>query len=265
MQRVGLVRSSVLVDVVNYVGLPLMLAYGYSMYLHPWFAGRASWDYVQLVWDRWQTLNAGALAFLASLVAFNITRYNENQQRARDFVAAKAFLPAALSSLVEYFKSSAAIYTTLWNAPVGAPPIGFEPPKPPSDYREVFSACIRHADPAVGNYLSRILNRLQVHDARLRDAALQMRADAVRVTDKHTLIAYAMKLGELQALVSNLFAFARSERHFDEKPLTWEDFRGAYAITDLEADDFYIDETMNLVAFTQRWIQRTGGAPTGDA
>jgi len=242
-----------------------MLLYCYCMFLHPWLAGRASWDYVQLVWDRWQTLNAGALAFLASLVAFNIARYNETQQRTRDFVAAQAFLPAALSSLVEYFKSSAAIYSSLWHAPTGASPIAVELPKPPADYQEVFSACIRHADPAVGNYLSRILTRLQVHDARLRDAISQMKGDSERVADKHNLIVYAMKLGELQVLVSNLFEFARSERPFEQKTLTWEDFRGAYAMTELDADDFYIDENMNLVALTQRWIERTSGMPTGEA
>lgn len=160
MHRAGIFKSSILVDVVNYAGLPLLAIYCFSMFVFPWITGGCSWEHVQAVWDRWQSLNAGALAFIASLVAFNISRFNESRQRERDFVAAKAFLPSTLSGLMEYFTRCASIYETLW-ASEAAAPVAFTPPDLPAGYREVFSNCIRHADPTVGSYLSDILVRLQ--------------------------------------------------------------------------------------------------------
>lgn len=264
MHRAGIFRSSVLVDFVNYVGVPLLVVYAFSMFAFPWIDGHGSWTHVQAVWDRWQTLNAGALAFLASLVAFNISRYNENLQRERDFVSAKAFLPSALSSLMEYCSRCSMIYGTLWSAN-GHAPTPIERPHLPSDYREVFSNCIRHADPEVGSYLSNILVRLQVHDARLRDVIAQSQASTTQAVDRHTLLAYLYRLGELYALIGKLFGFARGEEAFAAKPLAWEDFRNAYGVLDLVTEDIYIDDKMNLQAFTKRAIAREAGDPGASA
>lgn len=60
-----------------------------------------SWDVkqVQSIWHHWQALNVGMLAFMSSLVTFYISKFNANNQRERNFVAARAFLPEALSEL----------------------------------------------------------------------------------------------------------------------------------------------------------------------
>jgi hypothetical protein len=253
LQRAEIFKSSVLVDAINYVGWPLLAIYGFSMFVYPWLEG--DWQHVQTVWDRWQTLNAGALAFVASAIAFNISRFNENQQRERDFVAAKAFLPSTLSRLMEYCADSAHILQALWE-PSASRSDKLACPDIPQDYRDVFSNCIRHANPSVGTYLSTILVRLQVHDARLRDAIAETARKHERVVDRHTLIAYLLRLGELKVLLSKLFGFARGEENFEIKPMTWEDFRSAYLGLDLEIDDFFIDENMNLQAFTTRWLKR---------
>lgn len=147
MHRAGIFRSSVLVDIVNYVGIPLLAIYLFSMFIYPWIDGGGSWTHVQAVWDGWQTLNAGALAFLASLIAFNIAKFNENVQREREFVAAKSFLPSTLSTLMEYCSQSARALQALWEAngqPQASP---LNQPNLPAGYQEVFSNCIRHADP----------------------------------------------------------------------------------------------------------------------
>ena len=225
------------------------------MFIFPWLAGKGSWEYVQAVWDRWQSLNTGALAFLASLIAFNISRFNENRQREREFVAAKAFLPSTLSGLMEYFSQCANLYGTLWQSN-GAASIPIQHPRLPADYREVFSNCVRHADAAVGSYLSNILVQLQVQEARLREVVANSIADPSHAVDRHTLIVYVFRLGELYALVGNLFGFARGEEPFEDRSLTWENFRNAYGILDLDVDEIFIDETMNLQAFTKRRLDR---------
>lgn len=214
---------------------------------------------MQAVWDRWQTLNAGALAFLASLVAFNVTRYNDNLQRERNFVSAKAFLPSTLSSLMEYFSRCAGIYASLWETD-GQASTPINHPNLPQDYKEVFSKCIQYADPDVGTYLSEILVQLQIHEARLRDVVVQSGAAPAHVVDQYTLLAYVYRLGELYALVGKLFAFARGEEKFEVKPLVWEDFRNAYGVLDLHIGDIHIDEKMNLRAFTERAIKRENGS-----
>lgn len=258
MHRAGIFKSSVLVDVVNYAGLPLLAIYVIAMYAYPWVAGNGSWGHVQAVWERWQSLNAGALAFLASLVALYISRFNENRQRERDFIAAKAFLPSTLSGLMEYCSRCARIYEAMWESEGQAvPPI--ERPDPPEDYREVFSNCTRYADPAVGSYLSNILVDLQVHETRLRNAIAETTKSHDHVVDRHTLIVYVFRLGELYALIGNMFGFARGEEVFQAKSLTWEDFRSAYGRLDIEIDELHINEGMNLQSFTKRRLERTEG------
>jgi hypothetical protein len=144
------------------------IVYFLCMIAAPWIMGGWRWSYVQDVWDRWQGVNVGILAFGASFIAFEVTRYNENRQRNREFLAARAFLPDALSELSRYFKASAAVHMAAWN---NAPQIAF--PSAPVQYKDVFANCIRHADAETGERLSEILSEtlmwLQVHAARLRN------------------------------------------------------------------------------------------------
>jgi hypothetical protein len=256
LRRIWIPKLVSSVDLLNYLGLPLLAIYVFSVFVFPWLASAGDWKHVQAVWDRWQTLNAGALAFLASLVAFNIARFSENEQRERDFRAAKAFLPSTLSSLMEYCSASARLLDTLWRTS-GERRAPLECVRLPDGYREVLSNCIRHSTPEVGEYLVRILVRLQVHDARLRDAVARAPGSDERVTDRHSLLAYVLRLGELYALLGGIFGFAREEEPFLPKNLAWDELRSAYRVLDLEIDDLYIDEKMNLEAFSIRWLERT--------
>lgn len=253
--RTWLPKRASSVDLLNYLGLPLLAIYGFSVFVFPWLKSGWDWGHVQQVWDRWQTLNAGALAFLASLVAFNIARFNEDEQRERDFRAAKAFLPSTLSSLMEYCAASARLIEVLWQTS-GERRMPLEYAGLPAGYREVLSNCIRHSTPEVGEYLVQILVRLQVHDARLRDAIAREPGCEERVIDRYSLLTYALRLGELYALLGALFGFAREEEPFAPRDLAWDQLQSAYRVLNLEIDDMYIDEKMNLEAFTKRWLDR---------
>ena len=156
---------------------------------------------------------------------------------------------------MEYCRRCARIYRALWDKNAVTPQ-PFEQPDLPIGYREVFSDCIRHADPAVGSYLSDILVLLQVHDARLRDAVAQTNEGFRRAVDEHSLIVYVFRLGEIYALMGNIFGFARGDEVFEEKKLTWENLQNAYSILNFEIDDIFIDERMNLQAFTKRRLER---------
>lgn len=255
IRRIGLLGAGNLATIVNIIGGISTVAYIIAMLLFPWVDGGWKWNYVQNVWDRWQSLNVGVLAFLSSLVAFNIAAYNANRQRERDFIASRAFLPSALSELIAYFKACARVFKTAW-ATDEQNLAGVTKPELPEAYSRVFSECIRHASPEVGDYLSRILVRLQIHDARLRDLLHRDEEIDVHVIGKYNLMTYLYRLGELQALVSLLFEFARGESDFKSRSLELEDFRNAYGNLNLWPEDFDIDDKMNLNAFTERQIAK---------
>ena len=67
---------------------------------------------------------------------------------------------------------------------------------------------------------------------------------------------YLFRLGELQALVGKLFAFARNLEDFDSRPLIFEEFSNAYRNLNIDSEDIHIDERMNLEEFTNRAITR---------
>jgi len=245
LRAVHALKRLTLEQVLAACGALLFGAYVYAMLIHPWIEGRMEWKHVQDVWDRWQALNVGMLAFASSVIAFSIAKYNANEQRAREFTASKAFLPSTLSSLISYYKASATFLST---AATAAPPK--VAPAPPEEYRSVFSECIRHARPEVGAALSRILVRMQVHDARLRDAA------ANGGLDMHTLIAYLYRLGEMQARANKLFDFSRNEADFDGTPINWDELKNAFLNLNIYPSQFYVDDKVNLEAFSRRALLR---------
>lgn len=255
MKYLGLLKPDRLVGALNWLGLPAAALYVICMFAFPCFNGRGDWGYVQDVWDRWQSLNVGMLAFISSITVFNISRFNANKQRERDFLASKAFLPAALSELIFYFKDSASVFKICWDSTDKSKP-SFKIPVLPKEYKEVFGHCIRHAEPDVGDYLSRMLVWLQIHDSRLRNYIEQSANANYFNPDKQNLIECFYLLGELQALLNKLFEFARNMGEFDSKPLKWEDFLNAYKNLDIWVGEIRIDDKMNLEAFTKLIIAR---------
>ncbi len=73
-----------------YVLVPLFLTYLFAMFIYP-LCSEDSWKDIQAVWDRWQALNVGVLAFAASVTAFYISHYKLEKQQERDFIATRAF------------------------------------------------------------------------------------------------------------------------------------------------------------------------------
>lgn len=261
MASFSIFKPDKFVRTLTYSVSVVAVIYFICMFVAPWVQGRGDWTHVQNVWDRWQSLNVGLLAFIASITALNISRFNSERQRERDFLASKAFLSSALSELVGYFKESASVYKQGWEAAPGAQP-EFKIPELPKEYKPVFQECIRHAPPNVGDYLSQILMRLQVHDARLRSYVSQDEDDAHFTPQRNNLISYFYRLGELLAMVNNLFGFARNIEEFDGAPINWEDFHTAYANLNIWEDQIRISDELDLEQFTKRAISRNSDQNT---
>lgn len=249
-------RIEHLITFVNWAGAIAFVAYAFSMLVYPLLKGGFSWPYLQRVWDDWQALNVGVLAFAASVIALNISRWHAYDQRKRDFVAAKAFLPEALSELTSYFRASASVFMEGWrrvevNRGRQLAPLSSQPPDLPAEYKAVFANCIRFADADVGRYLAYILMRLQVHHSRLRGFAESFSEHTETLVVQENIISYFYRLGELQALTNKLFDFARGLEEFQGDVLVWEDFRNAF-----QNMDIWHEEYGDLEGFTRRALER---------
>lgn len=198
------------------------------------------WTYIQEVWDRWQALNVGVLAFASSIIAFNISKYRENEQRERRFIAARAFLPHALSELTSYCESSSTLLREAWNVLVNTgesrTPLKSRLPKLPESYKETFSRCISDASPDVADYMASILVKLQVHNSRLENLRRSFGVDGFTVWNERTIMIYLYGLGELHALISRLFDYARGEKDFDDSRLLWKDYYNTYCCLDIHTE-----------------------------
>lgn len=256
MKHLSIFRLDFLVKISNWVGVPVTFLYIFSMLVFPFIREGGDWVRVQSIWDRWQALNVGMLAFLSSVIAFNISKFNADRQREREFIAARAFLPHALSELTDYFRSSALVLIESWRRLEDQlngrrKPLESVVPNLPEQYKEIFSNCIKYAEPDVGEYLAKILVRLQIHHSRLKGFAELFGTNSSMLPLRANAVTYLIGLGELQALVNNLYEFARGTSKFEEKSLTWDDYRSAYAGLDVEAD-----EIRDLVEWTRNSINR---------
>ncbi len=255
MNRLDLLKADRLITLLYWIGWPAIATYFLCMVVIPVIQSGFEWNAVQGIWDRWQSLNVGMLALIASVIAFQITRYKENRQSARDFRAARAFLPDTLSKLTSYLSASAAVHMKGWNnLPQGALPA------PPDEYREVFANCIRHADDAAGEQLSETLMWLQVRAARL-ERFYHHPAHTIPLRQLDALRGLRLD-GQLYASVHRLFDYARGITGLDSRPLTWEDYSAAYVNLGLQIEHLAV-EKVSLERLTKSHIARDDEADPG--
>lgn len=214
------------------------------MVIHPLYyflMGERNWEYLQTIWNQWQSLNVGVLALTSSVIGLNISRYHFIRSQHRKFIAAKAFLPQVLSSLAEYFQSSAAVlieaYPRINNSADNCKtPLQSIVMDLPMSYKEVFRDCIEYAEADVGDYLAYFLQNLQIHHSRLKNLEKHFQQDSKKIY--FSLNSEFYGLGELQALVNRLFSFSRNGKPLDTNPLTYHEFHTAYCNLDIIFDKY---------------------------
>ncbi|WP_284660555.1 hypothetical protein [Photobacterium damselae] len=230
-----------------FVGIPYLV----SMVIYPLTQG--DWEHVHAVWYTWQSLNTGILAFIASIFALNAVRYTEEKRRQRNFIAARAFLPQALSELSTYFEESSKFVNEAWERAKDksdhckTPLKEKDCPELPVGYQQVFKDCISEASPEVAEHLAYILVRLQIHHSRMKSLVKSFSADSHTIQAPSNLIAQVFALAELQGLVNQLFKFSRGTAPFDNKPLSVDNFYSCYDNWGVD-----IDENDDLKDFTER-------------
>lgn len=191
------------------------------------------WVYLQNVWERWQSLNVGVLAFVSSVLLYKATKYNAEQTRLRHFNAAKAVLPAVLVELSVYIKDSVNSLDKLWEARIFddiASHEGFEVTHPelPFESLKALKECISLADQNVGNYLSRVISNLQVIDMRLATMCRMCKGKQHITPTPESIEVMLIVAAKSYSLVSNLFEYSRNRSEFPSDNLTIEDYEKAY-------------------------------------
>lgn len=239
---------------INIVSAGLFFIYVIFMFIVPWTDG--DWKHVHSVWHSWQALNVGLLAFASSVIAFNIAKYNNKKQREREFVAARSFLPHALSDLTSYFNLCAPVLLMAWDRAEDRldncrTALELELPMTQKYYREIFERCIMYGEPEVGKYLVNILVKLQVHQSRFESMYKDFSPESITPATSVNIECYMYCLAELQGLVNKLFIYARGGESFNCKPLAINDFWTAYLGLGIHPADYN-----DLQAFTQRTYNR---------
>lgn len=213
------------------------LTYVGFMFVSPVIQGRGDWDYIQAVWDRWQSLNVGILAFAASVIALSISRINERRQLQREFISARALLPHALSELAGFCEESAAYFIevhdtfTGWSSWADLEMPLKQPPEIPTDIFPIFTQCIRTAETQVAENLAQLLSSLQVHRSRMHDLHAMPTSSSLRTANAARLaFDYLVPLALIRANIDKLFDFARGEGSLDITKPNQKEIRTAYAM-----------------------------------
>lgn len=257
MKICSLFKNKNLIWIIKCLGIPVIALYLISMVIMPWIYGDFDWNHTQNVWDRWQTVNSAFIALISSIIALNISAYNSNKQRDRRLTAFKAFLPQALSDLTLYCKKSAIVFIKAYRQSEFLKFDRFkfdesEIPILPESYKEIFVHCIENADAEVGDFLAAILAKLQIHNSRMMELVRAPSDESgVVYISKHSLRDYIYRLGEIQALINQLFPFARSIEPFNPENLIMDDFSNAYLNLDI-----YPEDIEDLIDFTKRRLQK---------
>ena len=254
-------------DKANWLKMPLTLLYIFCMVIYPWWDGNGNWDHVQRVWYSWQSFNAGVLLFISAIVTLKTTKYIHDKKREADLIAAKAFLPEALSELSSYCAKSARLLKEAYaQFPIkNGKEIIFKEniPELPSHYKKIFARCIALEKKVnESKYLAFILMRLQVINSRNHslksdffENALQSNTlyESRKSIVSHNIISYILDLGELKALIDRSFNYARGyEDVIDSNKLTWTEYYTAYQLLEIDPESY--DDLKN---HTQNIIERT--------
>ncbi|MHC3433032.1 hypothetical protein [Delftia lacustris] len=207
-----------------YIVLAVIFTHISSMLFYPAIKYKFDWHWIHQTWMDWQTYNSAMIALIASLIAFEATVYSHRQEKINNFRAAKATLAHALNDICNFTSDCEKILcSVITGAKEGDSSgtyfkiSGISIPTPTSAAMNTFVDCIRYSDTALGNHLAKIMEELQVAQARIENLRTKdLQAISVRRVAKE----YIDQLAEIRVYAEDLFFFARNIEEFTEKEIT---------------------------------------------
>lgn len=241
----------------------ISLVYLIGMFLWPIIA-KPEWEYLQSVWDRWQSLNVGVLALISSVVVFKSTKYHSEQTRERQYKAARSMLPDALSELDSYCFKAVKSLRELWEDCTLLAAVATEKdyeikyPRVPPKVMTAFRECISFADTETGDYLANILSNLQVFDSRLSEMCEKCKGKYRQSPLPYNVKVNIILLSGIHALKDGFYDEARGIGEFKPEALTLDQYIQSFALLNLDVGRDY-DEFDDLLEMTEKAINSKSG------
>jgi hypothetical protein len=229
--------------VIDVFAVIILVPYFFAMLVYPLIFHQASWESIQKVWHYWQSLNVGMLAFSASVIALKATRYAAEMQRDRDFSASKAFLPESLDELTACLRECIPLLEEAYarvkdESDRCKTPLVTNAAILSGEYRNTFKECMRYASPNEGDYLASVLLKLQIYLARIEGLKNSFSASSGMIVTTQTIYGRMYDSAELQAMINQLFPFARGMEKFNGLSLDKRKMLGGYFSLNVIPDNY---------------------------
>lgn len=195
--------------------------------------------------DHWQALVAGEIAIVAALVTVAGVFLQSRCDRLRKSRAARALMPAALSSVSDYTMKSvqwlraAKLPATIIEADIETAQkvLPGPPPEPEARIFDILKDCVEHADAKPAQAIANLLSAMQIFRSRVWDIG-------DRITNPHNYSSVRALMGReadariidainLRAMTDRLFPFARMETNKAPEPLDLNAVATAFKVSGL--------------------------------
>lgn len=231
------------------------------------------------------------IAFIMMLFKLNVERENLEKERERNFTASRAFLPNVFYDLTVYcekcaklqmdafrkaqkverlenemeelkkldhneekFNKIQVVQKMLDEARAAKLDYGFV--NLPDSYMEVFRRCIKYANQEVSLYLSELITKLQIHNARINDLVSNFHEDSGRIYFTSSFLDDFLYLGTILVLINKQYKFARGMSDFDNSPIIWDEYRNAYFVMNIWIEDVVDKKGVSLEEYTKKRLKK---------
>lgn len=235
----------------------IVLLYFLFMLIYPkWYLGYDN-DGVGEFWHKWQTLTGSVIALgagvgvvwstlRASGMTIQASQNEERLKKERTFNAERALLTFALVEVTTYCQNIARVYDNLIFSGIFADspsPSNLQekvkdlklvlPDKLNQEVFSVIRGCIMYAPDEVADYLSKLLNEIQICHTRFESLLIESYPDHhIRTVIETTIFGLVKQLCEIHGMAGNLFAVARQR---EEEFSTEIDLLGQLKMLDLKS------------------------------
>ena len=230
------------------------------------------------------------IAFIMMLFKLNVERENLEKERERNFTASRAFLPNVFYDLTVYcekcaklqmvafrktqeverlekemeelkkldnnkekFNKIQVVQKMLKKARAVKLDYGFV--NLPDSYTEVFRRCIKYANQEVSLYLSELITKLQIHNARINDLVSNFHQDSGVIYLTTNFLDNIFYLGNIKVLINRQYKFARGMSDFNNSPIIWDEYINAYFLIDIPIEDIVDKEGCSLEKYTKKRLR----------
>lgn len=241
-----LTKKISLIDGLTVAAFIFAPPYLYAMVFYPYIESGFDWNYLQAVWENWQTVNAGVLAFLASIVAITLAQMNARNRDAQNLSASLGFLASSLHEISSFCSKCAVVYnyvrtdTSMFGA-LSLPDLPI-----PTAHRETFRECIKYSDRSIRVTLSSILSDLQILRANM-DSNRVFTNDALGLARQKARNELAM-LVILEAKILALYPVARNEVQTVKIPIDGKFITDSIMTLNIEPDSAIISKIKTISA-----------------